>query len=256
MCLLPADQPQKYDNVHRVLGRYQIERVLEMLAMAKRLDVAECFAYEAARLVDDPDYGGDQVVSALYLQTEQLWLQSVQVSNFMRTAPLQAGAMMPAPGNKVTQNLPGSSSPSSSIAGIERSSSVDMAQLSDIVGNAHLQAEAMMTAPRTYVTQNLLSSFPSSSTRIEMNSSAPNSLEQQLDLTVSLDHNGNHSFDNASLAPSLDNQLPLDIAAMYSSIQTHSETHSVGAPGSFTGSQAGLDRSSRTSLNHALSIGE
>ncbi|CAM6099298.1 unnamed protein product [Calypogeia fissa] len=132
--------------------------------MAKRLDVAEFFAYEAARLVNDPDYGGDQVVSALYLQTEQLWLKLVQVSNFMRTARLQAGAMMPAPGNCVTQDLE-DSSPFSSI-GIEMNSSVELAQLSDPVRNARLQAEAtmMMTAPGNKVTQNLPgSSSPSSS---------------------------------------------------------------------------------------------
>ncbi|CAM6099299.1 unnamed protein product [Calypogeia fissa] len=109
----PADQPQKYYNVRRVFGALRIQRALANLPMDSRRDAAESMAYEAAARVNDPVYGSYGEVLNLYRQIEQMQVELARVSHLVRNARLQAGAMLTAPGNCVTQNLPSSSLSSS-----------------------------------------------------------------------------------------------------------------------------------------------
>ncbi|CAH1438265.1 unnamed protein product [Lactuca virosa] len=68
----PADQPQKFANVHKVFGASNVTKLLNELHPHQREDAVNTLAYEADMRLRDPVYGCVGVISLLQHQLRQL----------------------------------------------------------------------------------------------------------------------------------------------------------------------------------------
>ncbi|XP_038970417.1 LOB domain-containing protein 4-like [Phoenix dactylifera] len=71
----PADEPQKFANVHKVFGASNVSKLLQELPAHHRGDAVSSLVYEANARVRDPVYGCVGAISSLQRQIESLQTQ-------------------------------------------------------------------------------------------------------------------------------------------------------------------------------------
>ncbi|XP_062100579.1 protein ASYMMETRIC LEAVES 2-like [Humulus lupulus] len=71
----PADQPQKFANVHKVFGASNTTKLLNELQPSQREDAVNSLAYEADIRLRDPVYGCVGVITLLQHQLRQLQME-------------------------------------------------------------------------------------------------------------------------------------------------------------------------------------
>ncbi|KAL9230857.1 hypothetical protein vseg_006152 [Gypsophila vaccaria] len=71
----PADEPQKFANVHRVFGASNVNKMLQELPVSQRGDAVSSMVYEANARVRDPVYGCVGAISSLQQQIDALQAQ-------------------------------------------------------------------------------------------------------------------------------------------------------------------------------------
>ena len=68
----PADQPQKFANVHNVFGASNVAKILNELNPVQREDAVNSLAYEAEARLSDPVYGCVGIISILQYKLKQI----------------------------------------------------------------------------------------------------------------------------------------------------------------------------------------
>lgn len=68
----PADQPQKFANVHNVFGASNVAKLLNELNPFQREDAVNSLAYEAEARLSDPVYGCVGIISILQFKLKQI----------------------------------------------------------------------------------------------------------------------------------------------------------------------------------------
>ncbi|XP_057970929.1 LOB domain-containing protein 4 [Malania oleifera] len=71
----PADEPQKFANVHKVFGASNVNKMLQELPVHQRRDAVSSMVYEANARVRDPVYGCVGAISSLQHQIDVLQTQ-------------------------------------------------------------------------------------------------------------------------------------------------------------------------------------
>ncbi|XWS16071.1 hypothetical protein CRYUN_Cryun34aG0054000 [Craigia yunnanensis] len=71
----PADEPQKFANVHKVFGASNVNKMLQELPVHQRGDAVSSMVYEANARVRDPVYGCVGAISSLQQQIDALQTQ-------------------------------------------------------------------------------------------------------------------------------------------------------------------------------------
>ncbi|PIA25371.1 hypothetical protein AQUCO_11800035v1 [Aquilegia coerulea] len=71
----PADEPQKFANVHKVFGASNVNKMLQELPEHQRGDAVSSMVYEANARVRDPVYGCVGAISSLQQQIDLLQTQ-------------------------------------------------------------------------------------------------------------------------------------------------------------------------------------
>ncbi|KAJ4975952.1 hypothetical protein NE237_001058 [Protea cynaroides] len=71
----PADEPQKFANVHKVFGASNVNKMLQELPVHQRGDAVSSMVYEANARVRDPVYGCVGAISSLQQQIDVLQTQ-------------------------------------------------------------------------------------------------------------------------------------------------------------------------------------
>ncbi|XP_077242851.1 LOB domain-containing protein 4-like [Tasmannia lanceolata] len=71
----PADEPQKFANVHKVFGASNVNKMLQELPVHQRNDAVSSMVYEANARVRDPVYGCVGAISSLQQQIDVLQTQ-------------------------------------------------------------------------------------------------------------------------------------------------------------------------------------
>ncbi|GMY13798.1 LOB domain-containing protein 6 [Fagus crenata] len=71
----PPDQPQKFQNVHKVFGASNVTKILNDLLPHQREDAVNSLAFEADMRLRDPVYGCVGVISVLQHQLRQLQME-------------------------------------------------------------------------------------------------------------------------------------------------------------------------------------
>ncbi|KAB2637002.1 LOB domain-containing protein 4-like [Pyrus ussuriensis x Pyrus communis] len=71
----PADEPQKFANVHKVFGASNVNKMLQELPEHQRGDAVSSMVYEANARVRDPVYGCVGAISSLQQQIDVLQTQ-------------------------------------------------------------------------------------------------------------------------------------------------------------------------------------
>uniref|UniRef100_A0A803MJN4 LOB domain-containing protein n=1 Tax=Chenopodium quinoa TaxID=63459 RepID=A0A803MJN4_CHEQI len=71
----PADEPQKFANVHRVFGASNVNKMLQELPFHQRGDAVSSMVYEANARIRDPVYGCVGAISSLQQQIDVLQTQ-------------------------------------------------------------------------------------------------------------------------------------------------------------------------------------
>ncbi|GMI86024.1 LOB domain-containing protein 4 [Hibiscus trionum] len=71
----PADEPQKFANVHKVFGASNVNKMLQELPVHQRGDAVSSIVYEANARVRDPVYGCVGAISSLQQQIDTLQTQ-------------------------------------------------------------------------------------------------------------------------------------------------------------------------------------
>ncbi|XP_043688272.1 LOB domain-containing protein 4-like [Telopea speciosissima] len=71
----PADEPQKFANVHKVFGASNVNKMLQELPAHQRGDAVSSMVYEANARVRDPVYGCVGAISSLQQQIDVLQTQ-------------------------------------------------------------------------------------------------------------------------------------------------------------------------------------
>ncbi|KAL5773504.1 hypothetical protein ACOSP7_013095 [Xanthoceras sorbifolium] len=71
----PADEPQKFANVHKVFGASNVNKMLQELPVHQRGDAVSSMVYEANARVRDPVYGCVGAISSLQQQIDILQTQ-------------------------------------------------------------------------------------------------------------------------------------------------------------------------------------
>ncbi|KAA8537100.1 hypothetical protein F0562_029578 [Nyssa sinensis] len=71
----PADEPQKFANVHKVFGASNVNKMLQELPVHQRGDAVSSMVYEANARVRDPVYGCVGAISSLQQQIDMLQTQ-------------------------------------------------------------------------------------------------------------------------------------------------------------------------------------
>ncbi|KAI4297023.1 hypothetical protein L6164_036935 [Bauhinia variegata] len=71
----PADEPQKFANVHKVFGASNVNKMLQELPEHQRGDAVSSMVYEANARVRDPVYGCVGAISSLQQQVDVLQTQ-------------------------------------------------------------------------------------------------------------------------------------------------------------------------------------
>ncbi|XP_058071971.1 LOB domain-containing protein 4 [Magnolia sinica] len=92
----PADEPQKFANVHKVFGASNVNKMLQELPVHQRGDAVSSMVYEANARVRDPVYGCVGAISSLQhqidvLQTQLALAQAEVVHMRMRQATSVSG---------------------------------------------------------------------------------------------------------------------------------------------------------------------
>lgn len=108
----PADEPQKFANVHRVFGASNVNKMLQELPVHQRGDAVSSMVYEANARVRDPVYGCVGAISSLQQQIDSLQTQLAQAQAevvYMRMR------QFPAMSTHQGTSSPESSSPSSKL---------------------------------------------------------------------------------------------------------------------------------------------
>lgn len=121
----PADEPQKFANVHRVFGASNVNKMLQELPMHQRGDAVSSMVYEANARVRDPVYGCVGAISSLQQQIDALQTQlALAQAEVVHMRMRQFTEAMPHQGTNSTQ----SSSPSSKLMSSQAKSffSMDM----------------------------------------------------------------------------------------------------------------------------------
>ncbi|KAG4950454.1 hypothetical protein JHK82_043811 [Glycine max] len=111
----PADEPQKFDSVHKVFGASNVNKMLKELPEHQRSDAVSSMVYEAKARVRDPVYGCVGAISSLQqqvdvLQTQLALAQAEVVHMRMRQfSPLsdqqQQPSVLPEASNASSENL-------------------------------------------------------------------------------------------------------------------------------------------------------
>lgn len=68
----PADQPQKFELVHKIYGASNISKILNQLSYDLRDEAVKSLVYEAEARVNEPVYGCVGFIAILQLQLRQL----------------------------------------------------------------------------------------------------------------------------------------------------------------------------------------
>ncbi|KAG9439466.1 hypothetical protein H6P81_019631 [Aristolochia fimbriata] len=94
----PADEPQKFANVHKVFGASNVNKMLQELPVHQRSDAVSSMVYEANARVRDPVYGCVGAISSLQqqidsLQTQLALAQAEVVHMRMRQAASFSGSL-------------------------------------------------------------------------------------------------------------------------------------------------------------------
>lgn len=96
----PADDPQKFANVHKVFGASNVNKMLQDLPVHHRGDAVSSMVYEANARIRDPVYGCTGAISSLQqqisvLQTQLALAQAevVQLRLLIQQATLFKGIM-------------------------------------------------------------------------------------------------------------------------------------------------------------------
>ncbi|CAN0901959.1 LOB domain-containing protein 4 [Linum grandiflorum] len=71
----PADEPQKFANVHKVFGASNVNKMLQELEEHQRSDAVSAMVYEANARIRDPVYGCVGAISSLQQQVDSLQAQ-------------------------------------------------------------------------------------------------------------------------------------------------------------------------------------
>ncbi|KAG0481428.1 hypothetical protein HPP92_011936 [Vanilla planifolia] len=71
----PAEEPQKFANVHRVFGASNVNKILQEIPVGQRSDAVSSLVYEANARVRDPVYGCVAAISSLQRQIDILQAQ-------------------------------------------------------------------------------------------------------------------------------------------------------------------------------------
>ncbi|XP_041026320.1 LOB domain-containing protein 4-like [Juglans microcarpa x Juglans regia] len=71
----PADEPQKFANVHKVFGASNVNKMLQELPVHQRGDAVSSMVYEANARLRDPVYGCVGAISSLQQQIDALQTQ-------------------------------------------------------------------------------------------------------------------------------------------------------------------------------------
>ncbi|XP_072957166.1 LOB domain-containing protein 4 [Typha angustifolia] len=71
----PADEPQRFANVHKVFGASNVSKLLQEIPVLHRGDAVSSLVYEANARVRDPIYGCVGAISSLQQQIEALQAQ-------------------------------------------------------------------------------------------------------------------------------------------------------------------------------------
>ncbi|KAG1348051.1 LOB domain-containing protein 4 [Cocos nucifera] len=90
----PADEPQKFANVHKVFGASNVSKLLQELPAHHRSDAVSSLVYEANARVRDPVYGCVGAISSLQRQIESLQTQlAVAQAEMVRLRMRQAACL-------------------------------------------------------------------------------------------------------------------------------------------------------------------
>lgn len=81
----PADQPQKFANVHKVFGASNVAKILSDLNVAQREDAVNSLAYEAEFRLRDPVYGCVGLISVLKHRLDQVQADLVNAKKELAT---------------------------------------------------------------------------------------------------------------------------------------------------------------------------
>nr|GEY07171.1 hypothetical protein [Tanacetum cinerariifolium] len=81
----PADQPEKFADVHAVFGAAKVENILEDLSIWQREDAVNALAYEAAARQRDPVYGSAGVITALQHRLNQAYVDLSSANQMIAT---------------------------------------------------------------------------------------------------------------------------------------------------------------------------
>ncbi|XP_042497468.1 LOB domain-containing protein 4-like [Macadamia integrifolia] len=98
----PADEPQKFANVHKVFGASNVNKMLQELPAHQRGDAVSSMVYEANARVRDPVYGCVSAISSLQQQVDVLQTQLALAQAEVVHMRMHQGAQ--------TSNLAGNSS--------------------------------------------------------------------------------------------------------------------------------------------------
>ncbi|XP_074294422.1 uncharacterized protein LOC141622276 [Silene latifolia] len=105
----PADQPQRFANVHKVFGASNVAKLLNELAGAQREDAVNSLAYEAESRLRDPVYGCVGLISLLQQRLKQVQSDLITAKKEMATyigpsALMAAAPMFPTGGYNAVAN--------------------------------------------------------------------------------------------------------------------------------------------------------
>ncbi|KAK9756761.1 hypothetical protein RND81_01G119400 [Saponaria officinalis] len=71
----PADDPQRFANVHKVFGASNVGKMLQEVGVEKRADAVSSMVFEANARIRDPIYGCVGAISYLQKQVTHLQMQ-------------------------------------------------------------------------------------------------------------------------------------------------------------------------------------
>ncbi|KAF8412746.1 hypothetical protein HHK36_000715 [Tetracentron sinense] len=105
----PADEPQKFANVHKVFGASNVNKMLQELQVHQRGDAVSSMVYEANARVRDPVYGCVGAISSLQQQIDVLQTQLALAQAEVVHMRMRQAATMPNHGVNSNDNASPSS---------------------------------------------------------------------------------------------------------------------------------------------------
>ncbi|GMH13378.1 hypothetical protein Nepgr_015219 [Nepenthes gracilis] len=124
----PADEPQKFANVHRVFGASNVNKMLQDLPVHQRNDAVSSIVYEANARVRDPVYGCVGAISSLQQQIDVLQTQLAVAQAEVVHLRFRQFASMP---NQTATNLLEDASPPSKLISSQTKSIFSMEMVVD-----------------------------------------------------------------------------------------------------------------------------